>query len=128
MKRAVKTTVLIISLLLLALTALARSGSEPSVSVGPGYDLSWWTVDGGGVTFSTGAAAATPGGTGYALSGTAGQPDAGLLTSGGEPDGSGTGYALGGGFWGVGALAIEHDIYLPLIVRDYRGQAPYSRS
>jgi uncharacterized repeat protein (TIGR01451 family) len=47
-----------------------------------GYDLSWWTVDGGGGTNSEGA---------YTLSGTAGQPDAGEL-------GGGT-YTLKGGFW-----------------------------
>jgi hypothetical protein len=35
------------------------------------YDLSWWTADGGGATLSTGE--------GYRLSGTAGQPDAGVL-------------------------------------------------
>ena len=32
------------------------------------YDLSWWTVDGGGITFNTGSS--------YTLGGTAGQPDA----------------------------------------------------
>jgi hypothetical protein len=65
------------------------------------YDLSWWTVDGGGQTFSSGG--------GYTLGGTAGQPDAGTL-SGGE-------YTLGGGFWGGGAVTVSHDIYLPLVLR-----------
>ena len=46
----------------------------------PDYDLSWWTVDGGGTTLSTGE--------GYTLGGTAGQPDAGVLT--------GEGYTLAG--------------------------------
>lgn len=54
------------------------------------YDLSWWTVDGGGATFSSGGS--------YELGGTIGQPDAGTL-SGGD-------YTLGGGFWGGGA-AVE---------------------
>ena len=35
---------------------------------GPGYDLSWWTVDGGGITPNDSS--------GYTLGGTAGQPDA----------------------------------------------------
>ena len=42
----------------------------------------------------------------------AGQPDAGLLAGGV--------YALGGGFWGGGAVtAPEYLIYLPLVMRDY---------
>ena len=52
------------------------------------YDLSWWTVDGGGATFS--------GGGDYDLGGTVGQPDAGTL-SGGD-------FTLGGGFWGGGVV------------------------
>lgn len=48
-----------------------------------GYDLSWRTVDAGGVTFGAGG--------GYSLGGTAGQPDAGRHNAGG--------YALSGGFW-----------------------------
>ncbi|GIV14142.1 MAG: hypothetical protein KatS3mg021_2424 [Fimbriimonadales bacterium] len=35
---------------------------------GGGYDLSWWTIDGGGVTFATGGT--------FNLGGTVGQPDA----------------------------------------------------
>jgi hypothetical protein len=67
-----------------------------------GYDLSWWTVDGGGYTYSTGG--------GYQLGGTAGQPDAGVL--------SGGGYRLDGGFWAGGAVAeLRYVIYLPLILR-----------
>jgi hypothetical protein len=68
-----------------------------------GYELSWWTVDGGGTAFSTGG--------GYTLGGTAGQPDAGLLT--------GDGYALGGGFWRGGPAASPgYELYLPLVVRN----------
>jgi len=67
------------------------------------YDLTWWTVDGGGQTLSSGG--------GYTLGGTAGQPDPGLLTGGG--------YALGGGFWGGGAAAVKYTIYLPLVLRGF---------
>ncbi len=48
-----------------------------------GYDLSWWTVNDGGATFSTGGA--------YRLGGTIGQPDSG--------EHSGGNYTLYGGFW-----------------------------
>jgi len=66
------------------------------------YDLSWWSVDSGGATFSTGGA--------YELGGTIGQPDAGTLTGGG--------YTLGGGFWGGGVVvAVEYKVYLPLVLR-----------
>ena len=63
------------------------------------YDLSWWTVDGGGT--------ASNGGSGYSLGGTVGQPDAAVW--------SGSDYTLAGGFWG-GAV-VEYHIYLPLVLR-----------
>ena len=53
------------------------------------YSLDWATVDGGGGTISSNA---------YSLSGTVGQPEAGVL--------SGIGYKLEGGFWpGLGVLS-----------------------
>lgn len=61
----------------------------PVTGLGPDYDLSWHTVDGGGVMFSESADGE------YELSGTIGQPDAGAPLSG--PPGSG--YELTGGFW-----------------------------
>ena len=85
-------------------TSLGRAQTGEGDSIfSSSYDLSWWTVDGGGATFSTGG--------GYTLGGTIGQPDPGLL-AGGD-------YTLGGGFWGGGVPAEEprHYIYLPLIVR-----------
>jgi hypothetical protein len=67
------------------------------------YDLSWWTVDGGGGALSIDG--------GYSLSSTAGQPEVGLLSDGG--------YTLSGGFWGGGALAEEiYRVYLPLVLRE----------
>jgi hypothetical protein len=83
----------VLALLLLTSAVVARTGD--------GYDLTWWTVDGGGYTFSTGG--------GYTLGGTVGQPDAGALTSGD--------YTLGGGFWGGGAVARRFQVYLPLTLR-----------
>lgn len=64
-----------LALLLIALPVLAQSGG--------GYDLSWWSVDGGGGGGSTGDV--------FSLRGSAGQADAGTLT-GGE-------FELTGGFW-----------------------------
>ena len=70
------------------------------VAAQEGYDLSWWTVDGGGYTFSTGGD--------YSLGGTIGQPDAGLL--------AGPGYLLSGGFWSGGG---RYRVYLPVVLRSY---------
>jgi hypothetical protein len=76
--------------LVVALPSLADDGS--------GYDLTSWTVDGGGAIVEAG---------GYRLGGTAGQPDAGMLEGGG--------YGLTGGFWGrVGPM---YAMYLPLVLR-----------
>ena len=70
-----------------------------SVSLAGGtLTLDWSTIDGGGGSSSGG---------GYALGGTIGQPDAGIMNGGA--------YTLVGGFWnGAGAV---HKVYLPLIVR-----------
>jgi hypothetical protein len=81
-----------LALLLVASAALAQTGN--------GYDLSWSTVDGGGGESSGGS---------YTLMGTAGQPDAGPLLSGG-------GYTLTGGFW-PGAMSGGGKIHLPVILR-----------
>lgn len=95
-RRPAARIVLGVCCLLLALVSLAVAES------GNGYDLSWWTVDGGGTTGSTGG--------GYTLGGTTGQPDAGLL--------SGGGYTLGGGFWRGGEVSGKlHKVYLPLVIR-----------
>ena len=67
---------------------------------GPGYDLSWWTVDGGGATLEAGE---------YRLGGTAGQPDAGILEGGG--------YTLRGGFWS--GVAVAYPVFLPLVLRGW---------
>ncbi len=92
MKHLTSLKALIVALALfgLALPALAQ--------VGGGYDLTWSSIDGGGATFSTGG--------GYALGGTIGQPDAGLL--------SGGGYTLAGGFW---STARFYRLFLPVILR-----------
>ena len=66
---------IVFSMLLLALSlGYAQSGGD--------YDLSWYTIDGGGGVSSGG---------GYTVRGTVGQPDAGTMVGGD--------YVLEGGFW-----------------------------
>ena len=49
----------------------------------------------------------------YSVSGTIGQPDAGLLTGGS--------YTLAGGFWPGGAVTAPVEwVYLPLVLRSYK--------
>lgn len=72
-------------LLLLSLAACISVQSDLTAQVGGPYDLSWFSVDGGGGTSSGGP---------YSLSGTIGQPDAGGPLSGGN-------YTLVGGFWSI---------------------------
>jgi hypothetical protein len=69
---------LLISLMMSLLlgSALAQSGG--------GYELSWWTIDGGGITFATGGS--------FDLGSTIGQPDASNPLTGGA-------FSLTGGFW-----------------------------
>ena len=78
--------------LLAALTMLALAAS---VALTDGFDLDWYTVDGGGHMFSTGGD--------FALGGTVGQPDAGPVAgpmTGGD-------FALTGGFWAVAGAPPE---------------------
>ena len=85
----------------LPLVALALVVSVALAQPGSGYDLSWWTVDGGGGTLA---------GNGYSLSSTAGQLDAAAW--------SGEGYTLAGGFWGEVGPG-EYNVYLPLALSEY---------
>jgi hypothetical protein len=85
---------------LLVLIALTNSaGITPaSAQSGGGYELTWNTIDGGGVMFSTGGV--------YSLGGTIGQADAGNL--------SGGSYTLNGGFW---VDFLGNKLMLPLILK-----------
>ena len=77
---------ILLSAVCLGLLAFGQSRDINSLTEGgaPDYDLSWYTVDGGGGTSSGGD---------FVLTGTAGQPDAGDLTGGD--------FELRGGFWQV---------------------------
>ena len=89
-----------LALVLLMLLVAGILGTRVVVAqTGGGYDLTWYTIDGGGGS-STGS--------GYQLSGTLGQPDAGATLSGGV-------YSLSGGFWGSALYSSK--VYLPLIHR-----------
>ena len=85
-----------IAVLFLALLLSAVALASPAQN----YAISWWTVDGGGGTFSTGGS--------YSLGGTIGQTD-GRVLEGGD-------YRLAGGFWG-GAAAL-YTVFLPLVLRN----------
>ncbi len=92
----------------LVVLALAVGAGIVYAQAGGGHDLTWNTVDGGGVTRSTAS------GGGYTLGGTAGQPDAARW--------SGGGYTLNGGFWHAGEVTGwtppgEGPVYLPLIIK-----------
>ncbi len=89
-----KGRILLVGLLLLLSLSLATI-----VWAGGGYDLSWWTMDGGGGTVT---------GSSYTLSGTVGQPDAASL--------SGGGYVLSGGFWHSTGRGTVY-VYLPLVLK-----------
>ena len=83
-----------------------------SAQTGGGYDLSWWSSEGGGVSQSSG----------YTLAGSIGQPDASAPMTGG-------GYALTGGFWtgaGTGSIDAPENliIYLPAACRDNGCRGP----
>jgi hypothetical protein len=70
-------------LIALLLLAVFLAASFSIVHALANFDLSWWSVDGGGaMNLAAG---------GYNLSGSAGQPDAASLANGG--------YTLNGGFW-----------------------------
>jgi hypothetical protein len=83
---------LIILLAMLLLTAAGIATAHLA-----GYNLPWWTADSGGGSSNGGN---------YQLSGTIGQPDAGVL--------SGGNYRLDGGFWS-GSLQSELRLFLPLV-------------
>lgn len=82
-----------------ALALLLLAAPRASSQSGGAYELTWNTIDGGGITFATGGS--------YQLGGTIGAPDAGAMGGGA--------YALAGGFWS-GVLA-KQTIYLPSVRR-----------
>ncbi len=71
-------------ILFAVLVGVAQAQGSDGLLMSPAaYDLSWWTVDGGGSTSTTGG--------GYNLAGSIGQPDVGMSSA--------DSYSLIGGFW-----------------------------
>ena len=89
-----KRHLLLIALVILAAAAVSSVRAAPTAS----YEITWYTIDGGGGTLSGGA---------YTLDGTLGQPDAGTLNGGS--------YTLDGGYWSGSAMMYR--VYLPLILK-----------
>ncbi len=91
----------ILGILIAVLIGSFASAATPIVGAqsGGGYELTWNTIDSGGVMFSAGGD--------FSLSGTIGQPDASAALGGG-------GYALVGGFW---SGIPPYSLYLPLILK-----------
>jgi len=67
-----------------ALTVLAGAALLITSAAVAQYDIDWYTIDGGGDMWTAGGD--------FELSGTIGQPDAGVTMTGGD-------FALTGGFW-----------------------------
>jgi hypothetical protein len=93
------------ALLLLAAGLLLAVGSL-AVAQTEVLEITWWTVAGGGETFSSGG--------NYSLGGTAGQAAAGQPASGGP-------YTSQGGFWAIPAQTAltppaPNIVYLPVVV------------
>lgn len=87
--------IILLALLILVLALNVRVGYAAPRS---GYEISWYTIDGGGAQELTGGM--------YTLSGTVGQFDAGAQGGGS--------YALAGGYW---VELFGYRLYLPLIMR-----------
>ncbi len=93
-----KTRKLILLIILAVLLLAVAGGVLAQVDLPLAFDISWFTIDGGGGA-STGGA--------YSLDGSIGQPDAGSM--------SGGAYTLQGGFWAGAAGPVMLNIYLPMI-------------
>jgi hypothetical protein len=95
---------------LLSLAALLLLGGGLAVyaQTGGGYDLTWWTVDGGGKTGVSGGE--------YTLLSTSGQPDAEVPISGGQ-------YTLLSGFW-PGETLLRGNVFLPIVLRGSSSSLP----
>ncbi len=103
-----RTTVFVaLAILLVAVTVSAQSGDEALPALNTAYELTWWTVDGGGGVDTVDK---------YTLDGTIGQADAGPVLNSGD-------HSLAGGFWnGVEPPPAPPPpwliSYLPLMLQD----------
>jgi hypothetical protein len=95
-----KTRKLILMISLAILLLAVAGGVLAQVDLPLAFDISWFTIDGGGGASSGGA---------YSLNGTIGQADAGNM--------SGGAYTLQGGFWAGAGGPVMLNIYLPMVRR-----------
>lgn len=93
---------MIVLMLLLGAIIQAQEGDQVT-PLTTNYTVPWWTVDGGGGTSNSET---------LAVSGTAGQPDAGEM-GGGK-------YVVSGGFWGnaEASKGIQYAAYLPAVMNN----------
>ena len=91
---------LMLSVLVFLAVAVSSVQAQREIPAAPSadYEITWYTIDGGGGTVSGGV---------YTLDGTVGQPDAGTLI--------GSSYALAGGYWSGSATVYR--VYLPLVLK-----------
>ncbi|MFK7885001.1 MAG: GC-type dockerin domain-anchored protein [Phycisphaerales bacterium] len=92
--------------------ALAMAGSSAMAQSGGPYEITAWTIDGGGVVNATGGV--------YSLSGTVGQPDAGPIQTGGT-------FELAGGFWpaAIETVGCPADLAAPFGVLNFFDVSTY---
>lgn len=89
------------TILIVALLALALVVTAGGLLAQGGFEISWWTVDGGGGVST---------GDNYSVAGTIGQPDAGRMTGGD--------FEIVGGFWGSSSAGPpENLVLLPFVSR-----------
>lgn len=88
----------VVASVLLALNVRVGYAESSAAPRPVGYEISWYTIDGGGVQNLIGGT--------YSLSGTIGQFDAGAQ--------SGGSYTLNGGYW---VEVFGYRLYLPLILK-----------
>jgi len=93
-----KTRKLIILFSLVILLLALAGGVLAQVDAPLAFDISWFSIDGGGGASAGGA---------YALNGSIGQADAGNM--------SGGVYTLQGGFWAGAAGPVMLNVYLPMV-------------
>ncbi len=87
------------------IVSLAVAAALPVVASDPArFSIDWWTVDGGGGVARDAAGR-------YALVGTVGQPDAGVVIGGGP-------FQVVGGFW-AGDAPPPRRVFLPHIERGH---------
>lgn len=98
-----KVLIMMIGLMLLISAIIQAQERDQPMLLGANYDMPWWTIDGGGGTSTSDT---------FSVSGTIGQPDAGLIAGGT--------YLVSGGFWNnEGALqGFLYSAYLPTVMNN----------